>query len=432
MIQKQVTFNLKQIVSFIVMLVLLTYSFTAGGIKNYIFQSVAVVIAAFGVILVGMFFVSSGRFAKRSLPIIVLAFLCIAVILINRNGNFSRGVYENDFVIIASFIFLVLAMNVKEWHMPFIFISVAWVLLHSTVTILEYAIPGFYTSSILPLFKSAMYYNDLIWVFSIGKIPGLAGHFSTNGIYLSVGLVILSVCLMNRRNKRKLPLIILVVITAIALLLTGKRAVLIFGAVGIFIAYFCLNADKPSKRIVKIIGVVILIVLLFFIARTFIPALDNFINRFIETSERGDITTGRGELNSVAVRFFAENPIIGIGWDHYKYYYLAVYNKLLNAHNVFLQLFAENGILGAAPFFGLFVLLYVRAIRALLRYVKTEAEKDPACTLALTLSISMQTMFLLYCLTGNPLYDSQMLIPYLCSCAMGEYYILRINRKREG
>lgn len=74
MIQKQVTFNLKQIVSFIVMLVLLTYSFTAGGIKNYIFQSVAVVIAAFGVILVGMFFVSSGRFAKRSLPIIVLAF----------------------------------------------------------------------------------------------------------------------------------------------------------------------------------------------------------------------------------------------------------------------------------------------------------------------------------------------------------------------
>ena len=52
--------------------------------------------------------------------------------------------------------------------------------------------------------------------------------------------------------------------------------------------------------------------------------------------------------------------------------------------------------------------------------------------LALTLSISMQTMFLLYCLTGNPLYDSQMLIPYLCSCAMGEYYILRINRKREG
>ena len=219
---------------------------------------------------------------------------------------------------------------------------------------------------------------------------------------------------------------------AIALLLTGKRAVLIFGAVGIFIAYFCLNADKPSKRIVKIIGVVILIVLLFFIARTFIPALDNFINRFIETSERGDITTGRGELSSVAVRFFAENPIIGIGWDHYKYYYLAVYNKLLNAHNVFLQLLAENGILGAAPFFGLFVLLYVRAIRALLRYVKTEAEKDPACTLALTLSISMQTMFLLYCLTGNPLYDSQMLIPYLCSCAMGEYYILRKKKKREG
>ena len=36
MIQKQVTFNLKQIVSFIVMLVLLTYSFTAGGIKVHV------------------------------------------------------------------------------------------------------------------------------------------------------------------------------------------------------------------------------------------------------------------------------------------------------------------------------------------------------------------------------------------------------------
>ena len=41
----------------------------------------------------------------------------------------------------------------------------------------------------------------------------------------------------------------------------------------------------------------------------------------------------------------------------------------------------------------------------------------------LSISVAEQTLFLLYCLTGNPLYDPQALFPYACSVAAGEYCI---------
>lgn len=427
----KITISKNQIVAFISILLLSLYCYTYGGLKRYIFNSLIVSIIAFVIIIVGMLYLSHGTINKKSVPLIVLISACAFLIVFNRNANFLNNVYENDIAILFILLFLIIAIGCSEWHRFFILFSFFAAAIHSSFTLLEYIIPGFYKSIILPLFRNTMYYSDLVLVFSKNKMPGLAGHFSTNGMYLSVGLVIASIYFMTCKQKKKISLLF-VIIVAVALLLTGKRAVLIFGIAGIFFAYYCLNADKPAKRFVKIIGIALIILAAFAIASQYIPALSNFLDRFSETSNRGDITTGRSDLYLIAYRLFSSKPLLGIGWDAYKYLYLSSHGVILNVHNVYLQLLTENGIIGAVFFYTLFLYLYVRAVKALVRHVKKRTEKNSKVDFALCLSVGMQTMFLLYCMTGNPLYDPPVFFPYICCCAMGEYYILNMQKVLKG
>ena len=163
-------------------------------------------------------------------------------------------------------------------------------------------------------------------------------------------------------------------------------------------------------------------VVLFIIGCQFVPELANFVIRFQQTAEAGDITLGRLDNSVVAIELFKKNALFGIGWDAFKYYYQGIYGTLLNVHNVYVQVLAENGLFGAVPFYAFFIISFVRAVKYL--YVLRKSRiKSSERDLFLAISIAMQVLFLLYCLTGNPLYDQQIFYPYICAIASGEYYI---------
>lgn len=403
------------------------YCFTAGGIKSYIFPSAIVALIAFGCIILCISYSCSIKVNSVRSYTGVLTILCIGVILLNRNANFQNFVFENDLALIVGFIFLLVARNSNIWHKYFLRFCILWGMIHSIITVLEYFIPGLYESMILPIFKDTAYYSDLVWVFSNGKMPGIAGHFSTNGIYLSSVLCLMAITFLTRR-KKEISTIIFLVLVACALLLTGKRAVLIFSVSGIFFAYYCYNANRPMKRIFKVVELVIAVFAIFTALGQYIPGVYNFIIRFQETAGRGDVTSGRTDLYLLAIALFSKNPIFGIGWDAYKYYYSSHLGELLNTHNVYLQLLAENGVILSLPFFVLFVALIVRSTRELIRTRKSEAGADRSKETALSISSGFQLFFLLYCLTGNPLYDPQMFFPYICAVAMGEFYVIKSQR----
>lgn len=423
----RITISKNNIAAFISMLLLTLYCYTYGGLKRYIFVSLIVSIVAFVTVYAGMLYLSRGIINIKNVYLIALILICAIIIVFNRNANFLNNNYENDIAILFILLFLIIAVGNSKWHKFFIGFSFVAAVIHTSVTLLEYILPGFYKSLILPLFRGTMYYSDLVRLFNNRIMPGLAGHFSTNGLYLSVGLLIASIYLLTKKKKSP-KMILFIVFIAIALLLTGKRGVLIFSACGVFFAYYCLNSDKPLKRIVKIIALVIVIAVSFLVLSQFIPQINNFINRFIETSNRGDITTGRVDIYNAALKLFKDKSFFGIGWDAFKYSYSDAYGNMLNVHNVFLQLLVENGVFGALPFYALFCFLYYRAVKNFVRYVKNTGERSSDIELAFALSVGIQTMFLLYCFTGNPLYDPPILFPYICCCAMGEYYILNMRK----
>ncbi len=94
-----------------------------------------------------------------------------------------------------------------------------------------------------------------------------------------------------------------------------------------------------------------------------------------------------------------DHPLIGIGAKNfYKHNALG-----LDVHNVYLQLLAENGVIGFC------LMIFAFAYRLRIAYYCSKANFDAD----LVLCLGVQIFFLLYSLTGNALYDVNFFYVYL-------------------
>lgn len=304
------------IIAFVLLFLIFTYSFTKAGIHDYIYPNSIACYISFGIIILFSILLGSISSIRKCTLLEGMMLLCMIVILCNRNNNFIHGEFEDGFSFIAIAMFFLLVRNQDSWHKLIMPIIWFWVAIHTIVTLLEYAVPGFYMSQIFPLMPSYAEMH-LRSVFKLGYMPGLAVHYSTNGMYLAVGLIISGISLLFSKVHKRIGAIVFIV-TAVALLLTGKRGLIIFPAAALVMVYYLYNSDKPLSRLGKIIVLAIAVIVLFTIGSTFIPSLSNFINRFVETSEAGDVSLGRLEQSALALNVFSHNWLFGTGWDSFK------------------------------------------------------------------------------------------------------------------
>ena len=128
-----------------------------------------------------------------------------------------------------------------------------------------------------------------------------------------------------------------------------------------------------------------------------------------------DPTNGREDLWMQTIEIWKKNPLFGIGAGSL----MAVYE--LSSHNVFLQVLAEMGILGAAAY----VLMLYFAFRDSYKSFKLILADD-----ALSLdekinyeaSLYMQVVFIVYSVFGNPLYGISFVLPYVFFVAQLKSY----------
>ena len=117
--------------------------------------------------------------------------------------------------------------------------------------------------------------------------------------------------------------------------------------------------------------------------------LQNVFGFLIEgVLHKGLSFTGRTELWDLAIEKILKYPWLGCGYAHPtgKVYRLAK-GKYYNAHNVFLEVLLEGGILAAVPF----VLMLAIVTNQLMRFRKTEtAAILSSALLALALVTSME------------------------------------------
>lgn len=342
---------------------------------------------------------------KRNIILILL------LLLINRNMDFKMYDFIPFFKYLILILICLILSNIKDWGKYFIKIILVFSLIQAVATIVLWMFPNLAINYISPLFDSSIR-GELLRQISNGYATGLTTHYSVNGIYLAIGTGFAAV---NFYNKKKISNAIKFMILFCALLLTAKRGPLLFCIISLLLCYAIYNKVNV-KNIAKFIIIVLGIILAAVIIAKYVPSFSNIVKRF--TNFGSDITGGRQPLYILAYDMFKQNIFWGNGWGSYKYFAnssvigsIYGHDSFMYAHNVYLQVLAETGIIG----FGIYITFIFYNLYNNIKIIKITigANKD-----IFTYTLFIQLFYLQYSMTGNALYDFGILIPYLLSICL--------------
>ena len=404
-----------------IMAILFTIFATSSALITYIIPSQAIR----GVLAITLLLcIVISILKNKKITAYTLYLLMMAIMTLNSNYNLENKSINSFLNFLSAILVCALAYKDIDWAKKALkYMSIVYVF-YSAVTIIFKFMPDFYLSNVVQLFPDRK--TQLINTYNSGYMPGLTNHYSTNAMLIATGLCIeISKYMGGAEFTKKNKLIIILHI--VALLLTGKRGHIIFILVAFLITYYFYKSDKNIiKRFFIVIGVVILILIIGSIAIKIFPDLGTFIYRFQAKIEQDDITSSRTRFWDLALELFSEHPILGIGWAQFQYYSETILNYKAHTHNVFLQLLCESGIVGFVIYLGWFIYSLYITIKVYKYSVKNNLKENLGL---LSFSMLIQIFFLLYCITGNPLYDAEMYIPYFIGCSIAIYYYNKAKRK---
>lgn len=354
------------------------------------------------------------RIRQSSTRVLLPAVICIAMLaaVLIRNGDLARGNYGKPFFSAFAVILFFLALFLPQGRVWCKRFAVLFSLEHACFTWLFYFLPSFYKNHVLVLFPD--FYEELSYQFEHRQMAGLTSHYSINAIYLTVGFLILVCELISQmRNRQRLSRlrVAAVVFLFSALLLTGKRAHLLFSVAAVAAVFLLANLRQLRQSIRRFWWILPVCIAGIALCSVFIPSLSA---AFVRMFSGSDITNGRLPLYRLALEKFYEHPLFGIGWGEYKYQYalsgISGTQPIMETHNVYLQVLCESGIIGFLLFAVSFLAVFVKALRSIVC-------REENLSSELLISMGIQVFFFLYCLTGNPLYDIPMLYPFVLACA---------------
>jgi O-antigen ligase len=219
--------------------------------------------------------------------------------------------------------------------------------------------------------------------YSIGLFPNSLGEIC------AVFSAVLYYLYIKEKKKKYLALILL---NFVIVLLTKSRTSLFFMLVCLIGVIF-FYAKKAGKIKVILISLCSCVVLLWAVLN--IPALYEVIGFRVEgligifNSSKyvtDDSTLGRMKLLRVGIKVFEGSPLIGVGINNYGYYaynYWGIWT-IVPAHNNYIELLADIGIIGT---FFYYILIYVSLFRGIRMIKKTNQEQRAVLSVLLILLI---------------------------------------------
>ena len=205
------------------------------------------------------------------------------------------------------------------------------------------------------LSQVARNYFDYFLPFRYGICLG--GYtFTDYVIFCGIAVCWAKLAAAPQRSWKDLPWLGLIFVFGFSILSLGRRGELL-GAV-VLCAFFALLLCSRKTRIILVLGGIGTLALALWIFIRFLPQfreIDIFY-RYVRTVENllngYDFTSGRTGLYALAIEGFRSAPIFGIGYDQFH----TLVNPLLtdiegnvmqDAHNIYLQMLCETGIVGA-------------------------------------------------------------------------------------
>lgn len=353
---------------------------------------------------------------------------CIfSLIVLTHNVSFEHGIYFESIRLIVVIVLTFILSQLSGWEDAAIKIMIILGMVHVLATILFFLSNDLFTRIVLPLFEfPPVGSNNGLEGFH----SGLSDHYSLNGTYCGVTTIILGAHIIANRAIRRnnnITTLVLFFVSFIALLLTSKRAHLLFSIIALIVVYFVVNPEKRGNKLFKVffLGIVGLLIVAILIEIDS-PLAETF-TRFIESDE-GDVSNGRFVMWILAFQEFLNHPILGLGWQGYRYSYaknLFVAGnyaggeylegfKFLDTHNVYLQVLCETGIVGFIVFLIAILLPLLTAFYLVKKYLQ---DKNIGVIRQLSFSIGLQVFMIVYCFTGCCMNDITFLI-YMMSVSV--------------
>lgn len=161
----------------------------------------------------------------------------------------------------------------------------------------------------------------------------------------------------------------LVLLTA-AILLSGERMAFLIYFVSIALALVFIGRLHWRKAILAIVGVAVAVAVLMV---SYAPLRDRLVNTQSQIEQGLNTTYIQTPLTGV--RVFADFPWFGAGFKQYRYICMDHQPPTIDPmscnihpHNFWIEVLAENGVIGALPFFVLIGLLVVPVVRSWRRW----------------------------------------------------------------
>ena len=359
---------------------------------------------------------SNGKIYCTKKMFAVLCAVFVFVIILNR--AFRHSDYITTIRWLYCFLFCFLAAGLSGcWEKVILYlVSIGFV--HAIATNLFWLVPSLYSNM------------DRLWGYwpsgtdygNDGYKAGLANHYSRNGIVLAVTYLALFAIIFadkmtkenepsahKKRNLRRYAVMFL--ITFWAVVLTTKRAHLLFGMIAMITVYYFSQPQKMGTRTFKLVigGLVCGIALS--AAAEYVPVIGAVFDRFSSIDDDTSMLS-RFSFWRLAISMFLQNPLLGQGWFAFRYQYRRyLYDPtvrserytLLDSHNVYFQLLAETGIVGFIIYVTIVIYILANTFYMIRKHI--DVLKKNNMSMPLFFSACMQIFFLLYSFTGNCLYD---------------------------
>ena len=247
-------------------------------------------------------------------------------------------------------------------------------------------------------------YNYFYDFYKAGKLVGFSFQTAITGFYLTLLFSIIFskfLCSVRKNNvvKNAVYMISLIIIY-IFIFLTAKRSFILLIPGGIFII-MCFLLRKHIRKIIIYFSIMI-IVMMILLYKT--EAGQELLLR----SLGNNWSTGREQINDQMIQIFWNSPLFGNGVCST----LVLLSGYQNAHNIYLQVLSESGILGLFIIVIALIIGLSENIKALSLAIKN---KQNDLMVRATICLFIQIIFLGWGFTGNPLYDVYPFFIYMFS-----------------
>ncbi|MGL9729307.1 O-antigen ligase family protein [Enterococcus sp. DIV0756] len=241
-------------------------------------------------------------------------------------------------------------------------------------------------------------------------LVGITSDIGQNAFHISLFMICMFALLLTKTNK--IVSIISFLFGLVLLIGTTKRG-LMAGLFASMIVIILIRSRKNIKRFFVYSVLLIFFILVGWYILNNLEITQVMIKKNIDYS--GNILNGRQYIYASTLNAFNQHPFRGIGVNTTQ-----IVSSGNDAHNIYLQVLAESGVVGFILFVTAITCGLVQGIKELLKAEKSKYET------IIIFSVSYQVFFVVYGMSGNPFYNNSLLATYIL-CLM----IVHIFKKKK-